>query len=140
MTELDPLNRNQLVDILREMLPHPVNEESLPRDTNRFIGGDPREVVVDISPDRVVVSEFAVRQESDAAEVLEPLQLGILTWPQLPAWTTRRILEELTAAAATGRREKFQECVRCKKEVPPEAMFNETTCRECAAKDEGVVY
>jgi len=140
MTELDPVSRDQLVDILKEMLPNPVKEESLPRDTNRFIGGDPGEVVVDVDESRVIVSEFAMRQVSDTAEVLEPLELGILTWTKLPAWTTRRILEELTAAAATSRREKFRECVRCKKEVPPEAMANETTCRECAAKDEGVVY
>ena len=140
MTELDPLNRVQLLDILREMLPHPVREESLPRETIRLIGGNPGEVVVDVDPDRVTVSEYATRQESDSAELLEPVPLGILTWEKLPAWTTRRILGELTAAAAAGRLEKFHECVRCKTTVPPEEMATDTTCRKCAAKDEGVVY
>jgi len=139
MTELDPLTHAQLLEILREMLPHPIQEEPLPQDTTRFIGGEPGEVVVDVGSVNVTVSEYATRQESDTAELLEPVLLGILNWTRLPAWTTRRILGELTAAAAAERLEKFRECVRCKKEVAPEAMANETTCRACAASDE-VVY
>lgn len=139
MTELDPLTRQQLLDVLREMLPHPIQEESLPEETTRLIGGNPGEVVVDITPETITVSEYATEKISDTAPVLEPLQLGVLNWTSLPAWTTRRILGELTAAAAVGRLEKFRECVRCKKRVPPEAMANETTCRDCAATDE-VVY
>jgi len=140
MTDHDPLNLTQLLDLLKEMLPNPVKEEKLPQNTTRLIGGNPGEVVVDIDPQSVIVSEYAETQESDTAAVLLPLHLGTLNWNELPAWTARRILEELTVSAATGRREKFRECLRCKKEFPPEQMASDNICKSCEAQEEGVVY
>lgn len=140
MTELDPVDRPQLLDILREMLPSPVKEETLPEETTRLIAGDPGDVVVDVSDREVIVAEYAVTMESDTARILKPLHLGSLNWTELPAWTTRRILGELTAAATAGRREKFRECIRCHHEFPPEAMANQGICKACAAAEEGVVY
>ncbi|WP_437226121.1 hypothetical protein SH661x_004419 [Planctomicrobium sp. SH661] len=139
-TELTPLERAELLEILREMLPLPQKEESLPDEVTRLIGGDPGDVVVDVGPQSVVVSEYTVRVESDTAKILHPLHLGSANWTKLPAWTTRRILGELTAAAMSLRRATYTDCIRCGKGNPPEEMSSGTVCRKCSAAEERIVY
>lgn len=139
MSEFDPMEYSQLVSILKDMLPNPVSSENLPGGTVRLIGGDPGEVVADISEKMVDVSEFRLEQVSDRARILQPNLLGTLYWTLIPAWTTRRMLEELTATAANRHRGTWKDCIRCGVSTHPQNMTRSGVCTGCESQDEGVV-
>jgi hypothetical protein len=139
MTEFDPLEFSQLVSILEDIVPHPISKENLPGGTIRMIGGEPGEVVIDLTDKTVTVSEFHLEQVSDRARVLQPNLLGTLHWTQVPTWSTRRILEELTATAANRNRAAWRDCIRCGTSTHPQNLTSSGVCTNCELTDEGVV-
>jgi len=140
MAEIDPFTRDELLSVLHEMTPAPLQTETLPEETTRLIGGSPPDVVIDLSPDTLTIAQYAVSVESDRAQVLTPRILGKLNWTRIPEWTTRRILGELVAAAIRIRREEFSECLRCRTLLPPEDLNSSNVCHKCTANEDGVVY
>ncbi|SFJ36032.1 hypothetical protein [Planctomicrobium piriforme] len=139
-TELNPIEPHELLTVVRSMLLQPLDESTIPDGSVRIISGDPGEVVADIGPTAVVISEYALLKAGSAPPALQPILLGSIDWRILPDWTTRHILGELIAAATGLRRSKYVQCTRCGRTRPPEAMASITTCCACDAQDEGVVY
>ena len=140
MSDLEPIDRDYLLQELQEFLPDPVREETQLDGEVVLVGGDPGEVIVRISGNKVSIAVYSVRWEGPHTPVTRPKQLATLKWKRLPASTTMMTLHGLISAAIEIRRAKYRKCERCGETNPPEWMHDEQTCHSCAEKHMGVVH
>ena len=140
MSDLEPIDRDHLLQEIQELLPDPVREEMRLDGDLVFVGGDPGEVIVRISSSRVSIALFSIRWEGSHTPLVRPKQLATLNWQRLPASVTLLSLHSLVEAAVEIRRAKYRKCDRCGETKPPEWMHDEQTCQSCAERHLGVVY
>jgi hypothetical protein len=140
MTDFEPLEREPLLAEIRQLLPHPVQEQTRLDGVLVFAGGDPSEVIVRVSDHKVSVAMFSVRRAGPCTPVVCPQQIATVNWRRLPAAQTMMVLYELIEAAKAIRRSRYRQCERCGETNPPEWMHDATTCQACAERDLGVVY
>jgi len=140
MSEMEPIERESLLDEIRNLLPEPIRTETQLDGDFVLVGGDPGEVIVRISGSKVSIAMYSVRWEGPHTPVTRPKQLATLNWKRLPASTTMMTLHGLVSAAIELRRTKYRKCEKCGETKPPEWMHDERTCQSCAEQHLGVVH
>ena len=61
MSDLEPIDRDYLLQELQELLPAPVREETQLDGDVVLVGGDPGEVIVRINGNKVSIAVFSIR-------------------------------------------------------------------------------
>ena len=140
MSDLEPIDRDFLLQELQELLPDPVREEMQLDGDVVLVGGDPGEVIVRIGGSKVSIAVYSVRWEGPHTPVTRPKQLATLNWKRLPASRTMMTLHTLVESAREIRRAKYRKCEKCGEAKPPEWMHGEDICQSCAEKHLGVVH
>jgi hypothetical protein len=121
-------------------LPQPVEQETVRDGSVVLVGGDPGEVIVRLTRSAVSVSEYAVEWQGPHNPVVCPIAFGTLHWRRMPEVHALAALQTLLRAARESRRGKYRACGYCEKNIPPEALYNDQVCQECAQQHLGIVY
>lgn len=140
MSSEEPIEKEYLLKSIEDMLPDPVAHENQLDGDVVMVGGDPGEVIVRISGNKVSVALYTVRWETPYTPVVRPKPLAALNWRSLPGSTTMTTLHELVSAAVQMRRADFQKCSRCGETKPSESMHEDQVCQACAQRYLGVTY
>jgi len=114
-------------------LPRPVQARVGEDGTFMFTGGDPGEVIVQLTPSVIRVAEFSVRVTDGLT--IRPRWLGRVYWRRMPSILAIPIVERLIDAAREMRHSRFKTCQICEKRLPPESMFDDTICQRCTNRE-----
>ncbi len=134
------LEWEELVVSMVHELPQPVSQETALDGRTVLVGGDPGEVVVQLTQSVASVAEFAVEWQGPNDPVTRPIPFGRIHWRRFESVDTLAILRALIAACRGSRRAKYRVCRLCEKVKPPEAMHDEDVCQACAQERLGIVY
>jgi hypothetical protein len=140
MSDLQPIDRKYLLQEIHQHLPDPVSEETELDGDFVLVGGEPGEVIVRISDNKVSVAVFSIQWDGPHTPVVHPKLVGTINWQRLPASTTLMTLHQFITAAVEIRRAKYQKCERCGETKPPEWMHGKGICQSCAERYLGVVH
>src|SRR5438477_3680117 len=110
---------------LSSQLPAPVEEHRGRGGSIVFTGGDPPEVVVELSASSVIVSEFAGVWEQPYTLAPRPRRVGAVNWKRLPETPLLNAISQLIRGASQMRRARYRACQFCEAVHPPEWMYNE---------------
>lgn len=135
-----PERYEQLLAFLGSQLPAPVDQHSDADGTVQFAGGDPAEVVVELTQSSVVVSEFAGVWESPYRFVAKPRRVGVLKWRRLPETALWNALSALIKGAREARLARFQVCRYCERNTAPEWLHDAGVCQSCAEQHSGAIH
>jgi len=139
MNDLNHFDRDRLLQEIKELLPDPLREESQLDGSTVFVGGDPGEVIVRVSGNKVSIAEFSVRWDGPCSSVVRPKQIATLNWKRMSSLRATLALRDLVDSACETRRSKFRKCRKCEETYPPEGMIDEDICFSCA-QHLGVVF
>jgi hypothetical protein len=128
-----PERYEQLIAFLESHLPEPVSREE---DSGgvRFLGGEPPEVVVELTESIVVVSEFAGEWEGEFRFVVKPRRVGVVHWEHLPETPLLDAVAALLKGARQARQDRFQTCQQCGTYSAPEWLHEDGVCHSCATR------
>ena len=130
----------RLTEEVRASLGEPLLEETGEDGTIRFVGGEPGEVVVDLSRKEIRVSEFVIHWEVHTP-VLHPRWVATVAADRLRRKQVMKVLSAAVEVVRAARRSKYRTCTRCGKRTPPEWMHSDdAVCQGCAERYLGVVY
>ena len=140
MSDLEPIDRDDLLQEIQELLSDPVRDESQLDGDVALVGGDPGEVIVRISGSKVSIAVFSIRWDGPHTPVVRPKQLATLNWKRIPASTAMLTLHVLISTAVEIRRAKYRKCEKCGETKPPEWMHGDDICQSCAERHLEVVH
>ena len=135
-----PERFDQLIAFLESHLPAPVDRQEAADGSMQFTGGDPAQVVVALTDQSVVVSEFAGVWESPFTLAPRPRRVGVLKWRRLPETSLFNALTALIKGARDARQSRFQTCRYCGNRTAPEWMHEDGVCQSCADQHSGAVH
>jgi hypothetical protein len=135
-----PERFDQLIAFLESNLPAPVERQEAGDGSMHFTAGEPAEVVVALTDNSVVVSEFAGVWESPFTLAARPRRVGVLKWRRLPETPLFNALSALIKGARDARHSRFQTCRYCGHSTAPEWMHNDGVCQSCADQHSGAVH
>ena len=135
----NPERYEQLLAFLGSHLPSPIDQH-IDDDAVEFIGGDPVEVTVRLTPSSVIVSEFAGHWESPFTFVARPRRVGVLKWRRLPENPLWAALTALINGARESRRAKFERCHYCGRDTAPEWLHDTGVCQSCSDQHSGAIH
>lgn len=121
----------QLLAYIATHVPAPFVQEAF-GEAVVFTGGDPGEVVVQLTDTAVTVSEYAVRRDGTTA-VIHPRRVGSLKWRRLSESTLMTLVGLLIRGAREHRLGRYRTCDSCGRRKPPEWMRDDHLCEHCAA-------
>ncbi len=133
-------SRDDLLRNVLEFLPKPVREETVLDGSTILIGGDPGEVVVEITSKNITISLYGVYWDGPYTPRVRLRRLAKLRWNRLPAVSLWMTLHGLIGTASEMRRARFKTCDFCKKVCPPEWMDGGTVCHSCQERELGIVH
>ncbi len=131
----EPERYEQLIAFLDNNLPSPVERQELADGTMQFTGGDPQEVVAELTDSSVIVSAFGAVWETPYALTPRPRRVGIIKWRRLPENAMLAALTALIKGAREARAQSFRICQRCGRKTAPEWLQSETVCTSCAQQE-----
>ena len=108
----------------------------LPDGSLQFLGGDPPEVVVQLTETNVIVSEFAAVWESPFTLTARPRRVGALKWRRLPETSLFNALGTLIKGARESRLAAFRACAECGHNTAPEWLTAKAICHSCAEREQ----
>ncbi|PYR31815.1 MAG: hypothetical protein DMF92_04150 [Acidobacteria bacterium] len=129
----------QLIAFVSSQLPKPVEEQQGSDGSILFTGGEPPEVIVHLTDQTVVVSEFAGAWEEGRFS-LTPLLVGELYWHALPETALMNALSAMIKGAREARLSKYRICPQCGEKVSPEYFGVSDVCDRCADDTPGVAH
>lgn len=132
--------KERTLDIVRVVMGKPLREEASPDGTTQLIAGDPGEVVVTVSKERVSVFEYAIEWQGPGTPVERHAPLGDIRLAGLSGTDLKRLLSALVKVTRRRRRQRFRKCKLCNERNPPEWMHSRAICQGCASQKLGVVY
>jgi len=121
----------QLIAFVGAQLPKPVEEHQTDDGSFIFTGGEPAEVIVQVTESTVLVAAFVAIPEGDRA-ALDPQPVGELHWRRLPENAVMNALSALIKGSREVRLSTYRVCLDCGGTRAPEEMAEEDLCRECA--------
>lgn len=131
----EPERYEQLIAFLDNNLPAPVERRELADGSLQFIGGDPQEVVAQLTDTSVIVSAFAAVWDTPYALTPRPRRVGIVKWRRLPENAMLAAISALVKGAREARAASYRICDRCGRRTAPEWLETDTTCHSCAQQD-----
>ncbi len=127
-----PERFEQLIAFVGAQLPTPVEEHQADDGSFIFSGGDPAEVVVQVTESTVLVAAFVgVREENDPLSA-DPRPVAELHWRLLPETAVMNALSALIKGAREARLATYRVCIDCGTKKAPEQMQTDEICLECA--------
>ena len=135
-----PERFDQLIAFLESNLPAPVERQEAGDGSMHFTAGEPAEVIVVLTDNSVVVSEFAGVWESPFTLAARPRRVGVLKWRRLPETPLFNALSALIKGARDARHSRFQTCRYCGNRTAPEWMHEDGVCQSCADQHSGAVH
>ena len=135
-----PERFDQLIAFLESQLPVPVDRQEAADGSMQFTAGDPAQVVVVLTDQSVVVSEFAGVWESPFTLAPRPRRVGVLKWRRLPETSLFNALTALIKGAREARQSRFHTCRYCGNRTAPEWMHDDGVCQSCADQHSGAVH
>ena len=135
-----PERFDQLIAFLESNLPAPVERQEAGDGSMHFTAGEPAEVVVVLTDQSVVVSEFAGVWESPFTLAARPRRVGVLKWRRLPETPLFNALTALIKGARDARHSRFQTCRYCGHSTAPEWMHQDGICQSCADQHSGAIH
>ena len=129
----------QLIAFVSSQLPKPVAEQQGSDSSILFTGGEPPEVIVHLTDQTVVVSEFAGEWEDDGFSIT-PLLVGELYWHALPETPLMNAISALIKGAREARLSKYRVCPQCGERISPEQFGTADVCDGCAVDPPGVIH
>jgi hypothetical protein len=125
----------QLIAFVGAQLPKPVEERHADDGSFIFIGGDPAEVIVQITDVTVLVASAA-----GGIPKAEPQPVGELHWRLLPDGSLMNALSAMIKGAREERLATYRVCVDCGERKAPELMQGEDVCQDCWDASPGTVH
>jgi hypothetical protein len=113
-------------------LPAPVQTQEHEDGSLSYIAGDPGEVIVHLAHEAITVGTYTLVTAQEEGPTIAPSEVGSVRWQRLDADDALAIVERLIQAARRARRDTFSACARCERDTPPEWMFDDEICRDCA--------
>jgi hypothetical protein len=120
-----PERFEQLIAFVGAQLPTPVEEHQTDDGSFIFSGGDPAEVVVQVTESTVLVATVV-------GDDGEPQRVGELHWRLLPETAMMNAVSALIKGAREARLATYRVCLDCGARKAPEYMQTDEVCRECA--------
>jgi hypothetical protein len=121
----------QLIAFVGAQLPKPVEEHQSDDGSFIFTGGEPAEVIVQITESTVLVAAFVPTPDGGRSPI-EPQPVGELHWRRLPETAVMNALSALIKGSREVRLATYRVCLDCGETRAPEDMAAEDMCRECA--------
>jgi hypothetical protein len=121
----------QLIAFVGAQLPKPVEEHQTDDGSFIFTGGEPAEVIVQVTESTVLVAAFVAIPEGDRAAT-DPQPVGELHWRRLPETAVMNALSAMIKGSREVRLATYRECLECGGTRAPEDMADDDVCRECA--------
>jgi len=121
----------QLIAFVGAQLPKPVEEHQTDDGSFIFTGGEPAEVIVQVTESTVLVAAFVAIPEGDRAAT-DPQPVGELHWRRLPENAVMNALSALIKGSREVRLATYRVCLECGGTRAPEEMADDDVCRECA--------
>ena len=141
MTDMDgPERFEQLIAFVGAQLPAPVEEQQTDDGSFIFSGGDPAEVIVQVTESTVLVAAYIGKREVYNALRAEPQPVGELHWRRLPETAVMNALSALIKGAREVRLATYRVCFDCGAKKAPEHMQTDEVCRECALEGPNTVH
>jgi hypothetical protein len=131
----EPERYEQLIAFLDNNLPSPVERQELADGSMRFTGGDPQEVIAELTDSSVIVSAFGAVWETPYSLTPRPRRVGIIKWRRLPENAMLAALTALIRGAREARAASFRICERCGRKTAPEWLDTDTVCHACARQE-----
>ena len=126
-----PERFEQLIAFVGAQLPTPVEEHQADDGSFIFSGGDPPEVIVQVTESTVLVAAFVGdREEHDPLS--DPRPVAELHWRLLPETAVMNALSALIKGARETRLATYRVCIDCGTKKAPEQMQTDEVCLECA--------
>ena len=122
----------QLIAFVGAQLPKPVEEHQTDDGSFIFTGGEPAEVIVQVTEFTVLVAAFVASPEGGDAAPIEPQPVGELHWRLLPETAVMNALSALIKGSREARLATYRVCLDCGQTRAPEEMAAEDLCRDCA--------
>jgi hypothetical protein len=135
-----PERYEQLIAFLGSNLPVPVEQSEEDDGSLRFIGGDPPEVVVHLTPSSVIVAEFAGEWESPLVFKARPRRVGAIKWRRLGENALLAAISALIRGARESRTAAFETCQYCGQRTAPEWLHDTNVCESCAHQHSGAIH
>ena len=120
----------QLIAFVGAQLPKPVEEHQTDDGSFIFTGGEPAEVIVQVTESTVLVAAFM--PEGGEGGGTEPQPVGELHWRRLPETAVMNALSALIKGSREVRLATYRVCLECGETRAPEDMAEDDVCRECA--------
>ena len=130
----------QLIAFLGSQLPAPVEQHCSGDGSLIFTGGSPAEVVVQLADTSVIVAEYAGVWVGLDRFTLKPRRVGLLKWRRLSETATIQVLSALIKGAREARLSRYRPCSSCNQKSPPELLFGDDVCQDCAEQRRDVVH
>ena len=121
----------QLIAFVGAQLPKPVEEHQTDDGSFIFTGGEPAEVIVQVTESTVLVAAFVAIPEGDRSAA-DPQPVGELHWRRLPETAVMNALSALIKGSREVRLATYRVCLDCGETRAPEDMAADDVCRECA--------
>ena len=121
----------QLMAFIGSQLPAPVEQQTTGDGSMMFVGGEPPEVVVQLSDSSVRVSEYAGAWESGERFTVTPRRVGMVKWRRLSETAMMHAVVALIKGAREMRLARYRICPVCDTSYPPEVMFVNDLCPRC---------
>tara|TARA_R110002020_G_scaffold204177_1_gene408090 strand:- start:1063 stop:1485 length:423 start_codon:yes stop_codon:yes gene_type:complete len=134
------LERDELIQSVKDLLGEKVKEENQIDGSLLLIGGDPSEVIVRVSGNKISISEFRVRWDGPHTPTIHPRLVTSINWKSLPTFEIICLIGMAIDSTRKHRLENFTTCMKCGKTKPPEWMHGDGICQSCAERHLGVVY
>jgi hypothetical protein len=115
-------------------LPRPVEQMIAPDGSVTFQAGDPGEVIIHLTPHLITVSLFTVHRTRSSQSLVVARPIGYVRWRRLLPEDAMAAVEALISATRAARVASFRTCTVCERTLPPERLFDEQTCTDCAAR------
>jgi hypothetical protein len=127
-----PERFEQLLAFVGAQLPTPVEEHQTDDGSFIFSGGDPAEVIVQVTESTVLVAAFVGDGEEHDLVRAKPRPVAELHWRLLPETAVMNALSALIKGARDARLATYRVCLDCGARKAPEHMQTDDVCLECA--------
>ena len=121
-------------------LTDPIAQQVLPDGSVTLVGGDPPEVIVQLTESAITVYQYAVYRESPTSATVLPLEVGSVVWERIRNGHAVTAVRALIQAARASRLAAYVRCESCDQLTPPEGMHDAATCEACTPDDPRVVH
>jgi hypothetical protein len=133
MADMDAPERfEQLIAFVGAQLPAPVEEHQADDGSFIFTGGDPAEVIVQVTESTVLVATVVGDWKEHDPLPAEPHPVAELHWRLLPETAVMNALSALIKGAREARLATYRVCLDCGARKAPEYMQTDDVCLECA--------